>query len=225
MKNLSFIGFDRYAVTVDGKVYTLNDNKFMKLANDNGYIRVNLAKDGKKYRNAVHRLVALAFIPNPENKRTVNHIDGNKQNNHVSNLEWATHKEQTAHAIATGLKIIPEFTENRQVSDEDVHSICKYLIEGFRPIEVARLLDLPRHTIKNVRSGTQYKDVIKLYDFSKISKKYGRISLTKVERVCEMLVRGILDEEIIVSLDITKNVLDDIRERRTYQSVTSEYTF
>lgn len=152
MKNLSFIGFDQYAVTTDGRVYTINDHKFMKLSVDNGYNRVNLSRDGKKHRLAVHRLVAQAYIPNPENKPTVNHIDGNKTNNNVSNLEWATYKEQTAHAVATGLKVIPEITEGRKVSDEDVHSICRYLVEGFRPIEVARLLNVPRHTIKNVRS-------------------------------------------------------------------------
>lgn len=55
---------------------------------------------GGKY---VHRIVATAFIPNPENKRTVNHIDCNKNNNHLSNLEWATYKENNVHGRANGL--------------------------------------------------------------------------------------------------------------------------
>ena len=63
---------------------------------ENGYARVSLGRNNQKL---IHRLVAETFIPNPENKRTVNHKDGNKQNNCVDNLEWATHQENNIHAL------------------------------------------------------------------------------------------------------------------------------
>lgn len=69
-----------------------------------GYYRVIFSKNGTITKHAVHRLVATAFIPNLENKPQVNHIDGNKLNNHISNLEWVTASENVRHAIATGLK-------------------------------------------------------------------------------------------------------------------------
>jgi hypothetical protein len=65
----------------------------------NGYMRITLNKKGKRKSFATHRLVILAFKENPENKRTVNHIDGNKTNNYIDNLEWATHTENALHSF------------------------------------------------------------------------------------------------------------------------------
>lgn len=73
-----------------------------------GYLTVWLSKDSKQKNYKVHRLVAQAFIPNPEGKRTVNHIDGNKQNNNLFNLEWATHSENINHANRTGLRTVTD---------------------------------------------------------------------------------------------------------------------
>lgn len=64
-----------------------------------GYLRIELGKNGIAIAYSIHRLVATAFIPNPENKTQVNHIDGNKKNNHVENLEWATAKENVRHSL------------------------------------------------------------------------------------------------------------------------------
>lgn len=68
-----------------------------------GYIYVSISRDGKNYNLRVHRLVAKAFIPNPNNKPQVNHIDGNKENNNINNLEWVTNQENQIHAWRKGL--------------------------------------------------------------------------------------------------------------------------
>lgn len=69
-----------------------------------GYLHVYLYNNGKRTTANIHRLVAEAFIPNPNNLPQINHKDTNKQNNHIDNLEWCTAKENTQHAIKNGLR-------------------------------------------------------------------------------------------------------------------------
>lgn len=71
---------------------------------DNEYLVVNLRKNGTTNVVAVHRLVAEAFLPNPKSLPTVNHKDGNKQNNFVENLEWVSYTDNNLHALKTGLR-------------------------------------------------------------------------------------------------------------------------
>ena len=94
----------RYSVTDTGKVFSHISNKFLKLMkNNNGYLHVSLCKDSKVKFHQVHRLVAIAFIDNPENKEQVNHINAIKTDNRVENLEWATHLENNRHKAANSL--------------------------------------------------------------------------------------------------------------------------
>ena len=84
----------------EGRIYETATRKLRELTTEEtpkGYLRVYLYKNGKRKHHKVHRLVAHAFIPNPEHKSQVNHIDGNKKNNSVTNLEWATDEENKLH--------------------------------------------------------------------------------------------------------------------------------
>lgn len=93
---------ENYSVTEDGRVYSHNVNRFMKPQSDKqGYmiLLIGLGSRNKHKGQLVHRLVAQAYIPNPENKPQVNHLDGDKSNNHVSNLEWCTASENMRHSI------------------------------------------------------------------------------------------------------------------------------
>lgn len=100
------VGTDgKYSVTRCGRVWSHRARIFLKPGTiGKGYFKVSIRRFGGKTCNwYIHRLVAEAFLPNPENKLTVNHKSGDKSDNSADNLEWATQKEQVAHAIATGL--------------------------------------------------------------------------------------------------------------------------
>jgi hypothetical protein len=105
-----------YQVSDTGLVKTTKTGRILKPAIDQrGYERVCLFKADRDRRYKVHRLVAAAFIPNPENLPQVNHIDGNKRNNHASNLEWITNTDNMKHAKETGLRVGHEqFCESRR---------------------------------------------------------------------------------------------------------------
>lgn len=92
-----------YYISNKGRVKNSNGYIKKQTKDARGYLRLQLYIDGKKINFRIHRLVAMAFLENPENKKTVNHIDGNKENNNVDNLEWATYSENQYHAIRTGL--------------------------------------------------------------------------------------------------------------------------
>lgn len=93
----------KYSITSDGRVINSRGNEKALKSLRNGYASVDLYDNGTRTIKRVHRLVAEAFIPNPDNKPDINHKDGNKLNNSVSNLEWVTKSENMRHAYDTGL--------------------------------------------------------------------------------------------------------------------------
>lgn len=87
-----------YSVSDEGKVYSIHGRELKPRDNGRGYLYVQICGFDGKRKEYIHRLVARAFIENPDEKPCVNHKDGNKTNNCAANLEWCTHKENTKHA-------------------------------------------------------------------------------------------------------------------------------
>ncbi|WZP34549.1 HNH endonuclease [Enterococcus phage vB_Efs1_KEN01] len=93
--------FPNYAVNIKGEILNIKTHRKLKERSHNqGYKKVMLSNNGKTKQFYIHRLVAQAFIPNPANLEYVNHIDENKDNNHVSNLEWVSARNNVIYSIS-----------------------------------------------------------------------------------------------------------------------------
>ncbi|MFR5544762.1 MAG: NUMOD4 motif-containing HNH endonuclease [Intestinibacter bartlettii] len=137
-------GFESYEVSNMGRVrsldrvscsgHKLTGKVLIPTQNQYGYLIVSLYKNGTRYIKRVHRLVSVAFIPNPEGKPQVNHIDGDKSNNRVSNLEWATAKENCQHAYNAGLHKPIKHTEESKKKMSESHKGKQFTEEHKRKL-------------------------------------------------------------------------------------------
>jgi hypothetical protein len=177
--------YNGYGVDKEGKVYSFKSKKFLKQGYRKGYRKVNLCKEGKCKEFSVHRIIAMIFIPNPENKPFVNHIDSNRENNHVLNLEWSTASENTIHGWRKGFIVghnkphsseakerISKGKEGAQLSEETKAKMSKAKI-GFKHSELTKLKisKASKYTrnIKNTETGEEYKSITAASIFEDIS--------------------------------------------------------
>jgi hypothetical protein len=160
-------GFEDYMISDCGKVFS---NKAthrrsvmheMKLTvNSCGYLIVGLTdRNKKRYTKLVHRLVAEAFISNPENKPQVNHIDGDKTNNHVSNLEWNTAQENIVHAFENGLICAAKGEDNSsaKISNKDAEKLIQMILDGATNEEIALKFGLHERYVSLIRHKKRWK--------------------------------------------------------------------
>lgn len=155
-------GFENYLVSSLGNVKTIN-GKLKKVVydskNDYGYVELWKNNKGKKFR--IHRLVAETFIPNTLGKEQVNHIDGDKKNNCISNLEWVTPKENIRHAIENDLSSIKYGSKNlaSKLKEEDVKYIRENAGINKSVKELSEIYNVSKTTIYNI---INYKKWLKM---------------------------------------------------------------
>ena len=126
MKEKIIKDYEDYSVNTLGQIWSFKTNKYLKHNFRGGYPSVTLYNDTMKKRHTIHRLVTEYFIPNPLNKRTVNHINGIKDDNRIENLEWATDQENISHGYQLGLyKLCCENPRSKHTKSE--HSLIMYL--------------------------------------------------------------------------------------------------
>lgn len=140
----------QYAISKCGKVYSYYNRNLKSLQKDKDeYLTCSLIREGSSYKSRVrfHRLIATTFIPNPENKPDVNHIDGNKENNSVENLEWVTKSENNKHALETGLRQPTTGKHYSYLTNKDKCEIVRLSESGLSNIEIGKRLNISKVTI------------------------------------------------------------------------------
>lgn len=145
-------GFSYYYATRDGRVFsTITWNYLIGNMSFDGYKRALVKRDSGGYVTIdIHRLVAMAYLPNPENRPEVNHRNGNKLDNSVENLEWSWGWENVEHALKTGLR-------KSALSDDMIHEICRRLENGEPAKRIARNLGISKHLVRGILEGCHFR--------------------------------------------------------------------
>jgi len=199
--------------SVSGRI--LKNNEFK---NKREY--VNLYINGIQYRRQISRLVAKAFIPNPDNLPVVNHKDGNVKNNYSNNLEWSTHKDNSIHARDIGLTCIGERSHFNKYPKKLIISICNDLVKGKTTKELSLKYDLSQSYITELYYKKFWRHVTKKYEFPpkkdfNFTLKY---PIELKEEIISLIKMGFSNKEIKEKLflknnDAVRNVIDRIRKK------------
>ena len=148
---------NRTIIRRDNKIYHQKEQIITPCINHKGYYCCILRKEFKGYPKRVHRLVAENFLDNPNNLLQVNHIDGNKQNNNVNNLEWISNYDNMQHSIKMGLRDVIKITN--KLRETNRREILQYDLDGnfikqYNSIKEAETeLHIPNQNIVKVCQG------------------------------------------------------------------------
>lgn len=168
-EGLKIPGYEDYTVHQEGFIVSHKKEPFIlktaKCGSSKKYDFVVLCMNGKPKAHYVHRLVASAFLTNTEDKREVNHKDGNTDNNSSSNLEWVTPKENSNHAVDTGLSLTGEACPWAKQTQEFVETVCSLLEQGFENKEIRAMTGISPQRLFKIKHRRQWKQVSEKYDF------------------------------------------------------------
>lgn len=195
----------KYLISDDGKIYSQITNKYLKpFKNRRGYCLVDINVNGKSYTRQLHRLVALTFIDNPLQLETVNHKDGNKENNAASNLEWMTVLDNVRHAWKTGL-VKPRYgTDNpaNVYSEEQIHNVCKMLEVGrLNNKLIAAKCGVNVTLIRDIKFRGKWKQISSLYDIPLIPAGHK----ADRQKIYYLIEQGLSNQEILDKIGLPQS--------------------
>lgn len=229
----------KYSIANIGLVRNDERNRLLKnRIRDDGYISVVLTNHGKQREFLLHRLVATAFIPNPENKPEVNHINGVKSCNYDYNLEWVTGCENIQHAYDTGLNKGKKIRTGR-TPEHVIRGICELLESGtdLSFVQIGEKFGVDRNVVMNIYHKLSHVDISENYDFSKYEiktdfSKSGDLSEKTVypdaliHVICQMIDSGKYSlPEIAEKTAVNYQTVRNVYYGTCRHSISSQYNF
>lgn len=154
-----------YSISAEGKVYSTKSNRHLTPhVNSGGYMQINFIVDGKRKTARLHRLMALAFLPNPDDLPCVNHLDGNKLNNCLANLEWCSYSRNIKHAYENGLNKASdqrgEKHSQARLKEDDVKKIrWLYNYTTLTQLQIAEYFDISREHCRDIINFKKWRYV------------------------------------------------------------------
>lgn len=213
-------GFPGYKVTPEGVVYGKKGRPLWQQLNIDGYPVVYMRDiNQKQHCKRVHRLVAVAFVenPDPENYLIVNHLDSNRENSHYLNLEWTDFSGNVQHAMTTNAQL---YKNNTDLTTGQVEEICELIQAGWTNFQIRDELGLSVNIVKKIRSRKSWTNISEDYEFPV---RVGRSFLHVVEWVCHQLNEGLTTREIVEQdfhSDVTTDMVKAIRQGNSYAEIS-----
>jgi len=206
---------DNYEVSNLGQVRRADSHKIMALTTvANGYKRIGLSLKGVKITHSVHRMVALAFIPNPDNKPMVNHKDGVKTNNKLSNLEWATQSENISHAYRNRLvrKQNGELGSAAKLNETKVRELRRlYELDGYSCAKLAEMYGVSSSAVQNVVTYRTWKNVDPDGFFSVDQRRRSGLTETQISDIIQKYKKGLYTITELASIyGVAKSRISDV---------------
>lgn len=157
--------FPNYLISNKGEVFSIRYGKcMMPTLGNHGYLAITLSDKGKKSTFLIHRLLATAFIPNPDNLPEINHKSGVKYENNIENLEWCTPKQNSAHATSLGLRtpvsLKGETNGSSKLTTDQVIEIKKMLKTSKKYTAIGRLYGITGETVSCIDKGKNWTHVV-----------------------------------------------------------------
>lgn len=184
---------------------------------------------GKFVSGRINRLVAQAFIPNPENKPEVDHINAKKDFNWVGNLRWVTRKENLQYTVSMGLEnqllACGEDKPNNVYSEKQIRQVCEMLMNINNKIsDIEKATGVPNASINAIRKGHQWTHISRNYDFPTLSFRGVKYSPVDIHTVCKLLEDPRNNPTKIAKMTgVSRDMVGNIRKKRCWQEISSQY--